>query len=98
MLHLVLLLLLIPTLLQLRPRSAVGVDGAIPRFFEVAGGLYRRGQPTERGFYLLKEKGIKTVINLRIENDEAIAVERLGLNYVHIPVKDIWPSSQIPEA
>jgi len=96
--YLMLLLLLLPTALELRPPSAVGPDGEIPRFFEVAGGLYRGGQPTERGFYLLKERGIKTVINLRIENDEASLVERLGLNYVHIPVEDTWPSSRIPEA
>ncbi len=98
MLHLVLLLLLLPTALELRPPSAVGPDGEIPRFSEVAGGLYRGGQPTEMGFYLLKERGIKTVINLRMENDEANLVERLGLNYVHIPVEDIWPLSRIPEA
>jgi len=98
MLHLLLLLFLLPTALELRPLSAAGPDGEIPRFFEVAGGLYRGGQPTERGFYLLKERGIKTVINLRMENDEANLVERLGLNYVHIPVEDIWPSSRIPEA
>src|SRR5438046_9442406 len=98
MLHLLLLLFLLPTALELRPLSAAGPDGEIPRFFEVAGGLYRGGQPTEMGFYLLKERGIKTVINLRMENDEAILVERLGLNYVHIPVEDIWPSSRIPEA
>src|SRR5438034_9437284 len=96
MLHLLLLLFLLPTALELRPLSAAGPDGEIPRFFEVAGGLYRGGQPTERGCYLLKERGIKTVIKLRMENDEALIVERVGVNYVHIRVEDIWPSNRIP--
>lgn len=58
----------------------------LPAFREVAGGLYRAGQPTPKGFALLKRRGIKTVINLRAEDDEQTVVRDLGMKYVHIPL------------
>jgi protein tyrosine/serine phosphatase len=72
-------------------------EGDIPRFSILADGLYRGGQPTERGFEFLKEKGIKTVINLRAEdNSEQASVEKLGLNYIRIPVDEVLPWSHVP--
>ena len=64
--------------------SSVPVPG-IPRFQAVTESLFRGGQPTEAGFRLLKQKGIKTVVNLREENDEKTLVEKLGMTYVHLP-------------
>ena len=69
----------------------------IPRFQMIASGLYRGGQPARPGFDYLRKSGIKTVINLRMENDEEAVVKALGMNYVHIPVT-IKPWSKIPEA
>ena len=57
-------------------KAATGKD--LPRFHEVAPGLYRGGQPTRAGFEHLKERGVKTVINLRDERDERKLVEELG--------------------
>jgi tyrosine-protein phosphatase SIW14 len=69
---------------------------AIPRFQMVADGLYRGGQPDREGFEYLKKQGIKTIINLRTENEEEAIVKELGMNYVHIPVSlKIW--SKIPD-
>src|SRR5436189_5756716 len=74
-------------------------EGDIPRFSIVADGLYRGGQPTAKGFQFLKDKGVKTVINLRAEDDsEAKVVEKLGMNYVRIPVDEVRPWSQLPPA
>jgi protein tyrosine phosphatase (PTP) superfamily phosphohydrolase (DUF442 family) len=71
--------------------------GDIPRFNLLADGLYRGGQPTEDGFRFLKEKGVKTIINLRSEdNSEQTFVEGLGLRYIRIPVDEIRPWTQIP--
>lgn len=51
--------------------------------------IYRGAQPTQRGFELLKERGIKTIINLRHEADEIAEekewVEALGMQYVSLP-------------
>ena len=52
------------------------------------------GQPTEEGLRLLAERGVKVIVNLRpdaemqraVDFDEAILVESLGMEYVHIPM------------
>ena len=62
----------------------------------ISAGLYRGGQPGREGFEFLKTNGIKTVINLRAENDEEVIVKKLGMNYVHIPISiTMW--SKIPD-
>ena len=67
---------------------------AIPRFQAVTESVFRGGQPTEAGFRFLRQKGIKTVINLREENGEKALVESLGMKYVHLPSRARDP---IPE-
>jgi protein tyrosine/serine phosphatase len=70
---------------------------AIPRFGQVAEGFYRGGQPSRQGFEYLKQLGVKTIINLRAENQEAEEVESLGFHYVRIPMR-AWervPGSKI---
>ena len=62
---------------------------AIPRFQQVTPELFRGGQPVPESFGFLKWRGIKTVINLREEHDERELVEKLGMNYVYIPL-DAW--------
>jgi protein tyrosine/serine phosphatase len=67
------------------------VTKEIPRFQMIASGLYRGGQPGRQGFEYLKKNGIKTVINLRMENDEESLVKELGMNYIHIPISiKVW--------
>ena len=58
-------------------------------------GFYRGGQPARQGFEYLRQLGVKTVINLRAENQEAAEVKSLGLRYVHIPTR---PWGRVPEA
>jgi protein tyrosine/serine phosphatase len=68
------------------------------RFSTLGGGLYRGGQPNADGFQFLKDKGIKTIINLRSENvGEADLVNALGMKYIPIPITEVWPWSQVPE-
>ena len=67
---------------------------AIPRFDQVAKGFYRGGQPRRQGYEYLKQLGVKTVINLRAENQEAEEVKSLGLHNVHIPIN---PWERVPE-
>ena len=99
MLRLIGLLLLFPTITAAGPFAEEPGEGDIPRFAILATGLYRGGQPTNKGFQFLKEKGVKTVINLRAEdNAEAKVVEKLGMNYVQIPVEEVRPWSQLSEA
>ena len=71
--------------------GAFGADSpaapkSLPRFLQVAPGIYRGGQPQDGGYEWLKQHGVKTIINLRSERDERIQVEALGLNYVYLPM------------
>lgn len=52
-------------------------DVSISRFALVDEGIYRGGQPNEKGFSFLKEQGIKTIINLRSKDDEGEMVREL---------------------
>jgi protein tyrosine/serine phosphatase len=65
----------------------------IERFHQVDEGLYRGAQPTEAGFRHLRELGVRTVVNLRMEADakrtnEKQIVESLGMRYIQLSVED----------
>jgi protein tyrosine/serine phosphatase len=79
------------------PLASVGDDerSTIPieRFQRVDDRLYRGAQPDAAGFRDLRDIGVKTVINFRLESDalevgEPAMVESLGLRYVNLPIKD----------
>lgn len=46
----------------------------------------------------MKERGIRTVINLRQENGEEALVRQLGMQYVHIPISIHWWNDAIPDS
>jgi tyrosine-protein phosphatase SIW14 len=78
--------ILLMTLVPYSLSAAAKTSSHIPRFQQVIPNLYRGGQPDREGFADLKHKGIKTIVNLRVEDDERQTVEGLGMQYVHIPV------------
>jgi len=69
----------------------------LPRYQVVDTALVRGAQPSEQGLKLLKDGGVKTVINLRNNHttvkDEEIVAKQLGLNYVSIPLDGIHKPS-----
>jgi tyrosine-protein phosphatase SIW14 len=62
----------------------------LPRFHRINEKLYRGAQPGRGGFLLLRQLGVKTVINLRGSNEDTLSEERyaraLGLNYFSVPI------------
>src|SRR5262249_78646 len=71
-------------------------ENHIIRFAALNKGLYRGGQPTLEGFQFLKQNGLKTIINVGGEDDyEARMVRRLGMQYIHIPIHQVLPWSQL---
>ncbi|MBS1992882.1 MAG: tyrosine-protein phosphatase [Cyanobacteria bacterium SZAS LIN-2] len=68
----------------------------LPHYFVVDEGLHRGAQPTPRGFEILRDQGLKTVINLRDEQpmriDEAEIIRSLGMTYVSIDMDPFLPA------
>lgn len=63
---------------------------ALPNFHKVSDQLYRGAQPAAGGITKLSELGIKTIVNLRGEDDlgsgEQKEVESAGLRYFNVPM------------
>lgn len=61
----------------------------IPNFHQVNASLFRGGQPEKGALLRLKQIGIKTIINLRDDDerakDEAVEAQAEGLRYFNIP-------------
>jgi len=93
-----LVLMFFPPMLGTPDTLELPRDVKISRFSVVAQGIYRGGQPNEAGFSFLKEQGVKTIINLRAEDNEGALVKKLGMKYVHIPIRLIFPWSKVPDA
>lgn len=70
--------------------AAPNVHG-VPNFQTVNDSVYRGGQPTGEGFRNLAATGIKTVVDLREDDDRAKdekkLVKALGMKYINIPMK-----------
>ena len=103
---------LVPLTSALLVTASMGLDAQplpkdipIERFHRVDERLYRGAQPAADGFRRLRDLGVTTVINLRMEpdavkTDERRIVEELGMKYVGIPVEDgnfFTRSRTIPE-
>jgi protein tyrosine/serine phosphatase len=62
----------------------------LPNFHQVNARLYRGGQPRRGGLGRLAALGVKTVVNLRDDDDRAQDEERearsLGLRYFNVPI------------
>ncbi len=64
----------------------------LPNLYKINEKLYRGGQPTEAGIAELKKMGIKTVIDLRDDDDrakkEGTWVHTAGLRFVNVPLSN----------
>lgn len=63
----------------------------LPNLLMLGTELWRGGQPQYEGFIELKDKGIKTIVNLREEpsiiTEERALVRELGMEFVSIPLR-----------
>ena len=67
---------------------------AIPNFHQVNDHVYRGGQPEPEAWPVLSKMGVKTVIDLRREDEhsttaEAQAVAAAGMKYINVPMKGV---------
>ena len=66
----------------------------VPNFHRVNDRVYRGGQPAGKGWNSLAKLGVRTVVDLRRENEhsseaERRAVEAAGMRYVNVPMNGI---------
>jgi protein tyrosine/serine phosphatase len=66
----------------------------LPNLHKVSEGLYRSAQPTAEGMALLKEMGIRTVVNLRSFHSDRDEIGETGLAYEHIYMKTWHPEDE----
>ena len=69
----------------------------LPNFHQVKGNLFRGGQPKKGGLQRLKQLGVRTIVNLRDDDERAQAekneAESLGLRYFNIPLSNFGKPS-----
>lgn len=80
--------------LSISALPALAETPAIPNFHQVNDHIYRGGQPAPEAWGSLAKMGVKTVIDLRREDEhptaeEARAVGALGMSYVNLPMKGV---------
>jgi tyrosine-protein phosphatase SIW14 len=74
------------------PAWAAGPSApGVPNFYQVNDHVYRGAQPTDEGWKSLAALGVKTVIDLRLQDEhptqaEKQAVEAAGMRYINIPM------------
>ena len=70
----------------------------LPNLYKINEKLYRGGQPTEAGINELKRMGVKTVIDLRDNDDRARSeeawVRSAGLRFVNVPESNWFKPNQ----
>lgn len=63
----------------------------LPNFYKVSDILYRGAQPTYEGIEELQKMGIKTIVNLRLNNSDKKMLKNKSFNYIQIPMKARLP-------
>ncbi len=66
----------------------------VPNFHQVNEHIFRGGQPSDEAWPSLAHLGVKTVVDLRLENEhptkqEAQAVEAAGMRYFNVPMHGV---------
>lgn len=86
---------------ELSDYSAPSINSSIDpvdNFERVSPGLWRGAQPSEEGLSLLAQRGVRTIIDLRMEGEgakkESLQAKTLGMNYVHFPLGFMSPSDE----
>ena len=69
----------------------------LPNAYQLTENFYRGAQPTEQGYKMLADRGVKTIISFRTHKPNKQLIESLGMESVHIPLNPalITPAQMI---
>lgn len=86
--------ILVAVLFSIPAWAADPTAPGVPNFHQVNELIYRGGQPTEHGWSSLAGLGVKTVVDLRREDEhsaraERKAVEAAGMRYINVPMNGV---------
>lgn len=77
---------------QLRPQNWATLIDAQNNLYQVSPQLYRSEQPLKEDGAALQQLNIKTVVNLRARNKDAIELAQSNMTLVHVPI-NTWSIS-----
>jgi len=70
----------------------------MPNAYQLTENFYRGAQPTEQGYKMLADRGVKTIISFRTHKPNKQLIESLGMKSVHIPLNPaLITSAQMTE-
>lgn len=59
---------------------------SLKNWYQLDEDVYRSEQPTRRGFVEIRDRGIRTIVNLRKRHSDARLMEGLGFHLVEVPM------------
>lgn len=59
---------------------------SLKNWYQLDEDVYRSEQPTRRGFVEIRDRGIRTIVNLRNRHSDAKLAEGLGFHLVEVPM------------
>jgi uncharacterized protein (TIGR01244 family) len=78
-------------------QEAPPADPDLPRLYQITPEVATAAQPSSEGLAKLQLRGYRAVMNLRLEEEgaleERLVVENLGMEFLHIPIREIDPAS-----
>ena len=80
-------------------QSEAPTPTGIPNFHQVNDHIYRGGQPANEGFQALAKLGVKTILDLRREDEHSTKTEEqlvkaAGMRYVNVPMVGVVAPSE----
>lgn len=84
---------------QLRPHNWATLVNLQTNLYQVSPQLYRSEQPLKADTVVLQQLNIKTVVNLRARNKDAVELAQSNMKLVHVPI-NTWSisSEQLAQA
>ncbi len=62
-------------------------SASLENWYQLNEDVYRSEQPTRQGFVEIRDRGIRTIVNLRQGHSDVKLIEGLGLHLIEVPMK-----------